>query len=125
MDITTVEARRLAVLEQMRSIRSLRTGSVSEQYVPRKKKGCKQHDKLGPYYVWCRYTGEQYISQRLRSPDEVAQAYQDVANHKRFLALCKEFEELTEQLGILERQQAASDEAEKKGLKSRPDSRRK
>lgn len=125
MDIATVEAHRLAVLEQMRSIRSLRTGSVSEQYVSRKRKGRKPHGKLGPYYVWRRYTGERYISQRLRSPDEVVQAYQDVANHKRFLALCKEFEELTEQLGILERQQAASEEAEKKGLKSRPDSRRK
>lgn len=119
MDIPTIESRRHTIVEQMLAMRSMRPGSVSEQYLTRKKQGTQQSAKFGPYYVWCRYNGERYVSKRLHSPEEVAQAYQDVANHKRFIALCKELEELTERLGELERQQAASDEAVKKGLKSR------
>jgi hypothetical protein len=123
MDVSTIEARRREVLEQIQAIRSMRPGSVSEQFVSKRSKDRKHERKLGPYYVWCRYTGDRYVSQRLRSPEEVAHVYRDVANHKRFLALCKEFEELTERLGELERQQAASEEAVKKGLKSRPSGR--
>jgi len=123
MDSAAIEAKRQGILVHMAQIRSMRPGSVSEQFVSKKSQGQKEATRLGPYYVWCRYTGERYVSQRLRSPEAVAQAYQDVANHKRFLALCKEFEELTEQLGELERRQAASEEAEKKGRKSRRRSR--
>lgn len=125
MDISTVEAKRRAILEQMQEIRSMRTGSVSEQYVSRKSKGTKHEVKLGPYYVWCRYSGERYVSQRLRSPEEVAQAYQDVANHKRFLALCKEFEELTQRLGQLERERGVRVETLKKSPKSQRRPRKK
>jgi hypothetical protein len=41
-----------------------------------------------------------------------------VANYRRFGELCEEFVELTRRLGVLERQEAAT-EALKKGLKSR------
>lgn len=125
MDVVTLDARRRAVLDQMLDIRSMRQGSVSEQYVSRPRKGQRRAGRLGPYYVACRYTGTRYVSRRLRSPEDVAHAYQAVANRKRFLALCKEFEELTEQLGDLERQQTASAQAEKKRPNSRRSARRK
>jgi hypothetical protein len=125
MDIRTIEAKRRAVLNQMLELRSMRPGSVSEQYMAKKGKGAKRGERSGPYYVWCRYVDGRYLSQRLRSPEEVAQAYVDVDNRKRFETLCNEFEELTERLGELERQRAASNEAVKKGLKPRRNAPRK
>ena len=50
--------------------------------------------------------------------EELEQIKQDVANHKRFIVLCKEFEALTQQLGQLERAQKADMETVKKKPKS-------
>jgi hypothetical protein len=47
----------------------------------------------------------------------VEQARRDVAVHKRFLILCREFEQLTTQLGELERQ-GSGVEREKKRRRS-------
>ena len=50
--------------------------------------------------------------------EELEQIKQYVANHKRFIVLCKEFEALTQQLGQLERAQKADMETVKKKPKS-------
>jgi hypothetical protein len=55
------------------------------------------------------------VSKRLKSESEVDQAREDIDAYKRFKGLCREFEGLTEELGELSR---ASEEEEKKGLKS-------
>jgi len=103
-DLKTIEARRDALLEQMRSIRSMKSGSITQQYLKVPQKG-KPAAQRGPYYVYCKSQKGRTISQRLKSAKEVKQAKEDVAAHKRFVALCKEFEELTEKLGELERRQ--------------------
>ena len=101
--VQQLEARRNAILEEMRSIRSMRRGTVNEQYFETRLKGRKGLVHQGPYYVLSRREGEKTVSKRLRSEGELEQAQKDIAEYKRFLGLCQEFERLTARLGELER----------------------
>lgn len=101
--VEEVEARRKAILEEIGGIRSMRRGTVNEQYAKVSHKGKKDPVRRGPYYVLSRNEGGKTVGWRLRTPDEVEQAKEDVAAYKRFKALCKEYEEFTEKLGELER----------------------
>ncbi len=115
--VQELEARRNAIIEQMRSIRSMRRGTISEQHFKTHLKGRKGVVLQGPYYVLSRREGEKTVSKRLRSPVELEQARKDVAEHKTFLGLCQEFERLTARLGELERAEQGL-EQEKKEFRS-------
>jgi hypothetical protein len=112
-----LEARRNAILEEMRSIRSMRRGTINEQYFKTHLKGRKEMVHQGPYYVLSRREGEKTVSKRLRSVAELEGAQKDVAEYKRFLGLCQEFERLTARLGELGRGEQGL-EQEKKRLRS-------
>jgi len=101
--IQELENRRNAILEEMASIRSMKRGTINEQYLKVKHKDKEEPVLRGPYFVLSRREGNKTVSQRL-SRDELAQAKNDLAEHKRFVSLCSEFEQLTERLGELERQ---------------------
>ncbi len=101
--IEQLESRRNAVLEEMRSIRSMRRGTVNEQYFKARLKGRKGIVRQGPYYVLSKREGQKTVSRRLRSATELEQTQKDVAEYKRFIGLCQEFERLTARLGELER----------------------
>ena len=115
--IQELEARRNSILEEMRSIRSMGRGTINEQHFETRLKGRKGIVRQGPYYVLSRREGEKTVSKRLRSPGELEQARRDVAEYKRFLSLCQEFERLTARLGELERGKEDW-EQEKKRLRS-------
>jgi len=115
--VQQLEARRNAVLEEMRSIRSMRRGTVNEQYFKTRLKGRRGIVRQGPYYVLSRREGEKTLSRRLRSVAELEQAQKDVGEYKRFLGLCQEFERLTARLGELERSEQGI-EQEKKRFRS-------
>lgn len=102
--IRELEARRNAILEQMRSMRSMKRGTINEQFLKVRLKGKEQPLLRGPYYVFSRREGNKTVSKRLTSPAQLQQVKRDIEVHKRFLALCKEFEVLTERLAELERQ---------------------
>ncbi|MDI6763076.1 MAG: hypothetical protein QME83_08595 [Thermodesulfobacteriota bacterium] len=101
--VKQLEARRNRILEEMRSIRSMRRGTINEQYFKTRLKGRKGMVHQGPYYILSRREEERTVSRRLRSAAELQQAQKDVAEYKRFLGLCQEFEQLTARLGALER----------------------
>jgi hypothetical protein len=101
--IQQLEAQRNAILEEMRSIRSMRRGTINEQYFKTRLKGRRGMVHQGPYYVLSRRGEEKTVSRRLRSAGELEEARKDVAGYKRFLGLCQEFERLTAHLGELER----------------------
>ena len=119
--IQELEARRDAILEEMRSIRSMRRGTINEQHYKTRLKGRKGMVLQGPYYVLSRREGEKTVSKRLRSPAELEGARKDVDEYKRFMGLCQQFERLTARLGELERRPQDL-EQEKKGFRS-PSSR--
>ncbi len=110
------EARRNAILEEMRSIRSMKRGTINEQYFKTRLKGRKGIVHQGPYYVLSRREGEKTVSKRLRVA-ELEQTQKDVAEYKRFLGLCQQFERLTARLGELERSEQGL-EQEKKRFRS-------
>jgi hypothetical protein len=101
--VQQLEGRRNAILEEMRSIRSMRRGTINEQYFKTRLKGRTGMVHQGPYYVLSKREGEKTVSSRLRSGAELEQAQKDVSEYKRFLSLCQEFERLTARLGELER----------------------
>jgi len=99
--VQQIEQRREAVLVQMRQIRSMRSGSITEQSVMvRHKSGPPV--RRGPYFVFCSSRKGKTISRRV-SAEEAERVRGEIATHKRFVELCREFERLTEQLGQLER----------------------
>lgn len=112
--INGIEAKRNAILEEMRSIRSLRRGNISEQFLKVKHQGIKEPVLRGPYYVLLRRDGMKVISQRVSAGSELVEAREDVERHKRFVALCRQFEMLTEQLGELERTAPAMGQEKKR-----------
>ena len=101
---------------EIRAIRSMKRGTINEQYMKVPHKGKEQPVLRGPYYVFSRREGGKTVSERLTSPAALASAKADVAAHKRFVALCKEYEILTEKLGTIERNSV--DQAEKKQRRS-------
>ncbi len=112
--IQQLEARRNTILEEMRSIRSMRRGTVNEQYFRTPLKGRKGMVRQGPYYVLSRREGAKTVSKRLRSAAELEQAQQDAAAYKKFLGLCQEFERLTARLGELERGEQGFEQKKKR-----------
>jgi hypothetical protein len=114
--IQQLEARRLALLEEFRSFRSMRRGTINEQFFDVYLKGKAKTVRRGPYYVLSRKEGDKTVSRRLTTGEALEQARQDTEAHKRFHALCREFEQVVEKLGELERKT----EPEKKRLRSGP-----
>ncbi len=116
--IETIEMRRNEILIEMEHIRSMELGTLKEQMLPSKRKDQVAPVMLGPYYVLARWQDGKTNSRRV-SGEELAQVKQDVENHQRFVALYKEYEELTQWLGRLERETAELEETVKKKPKSR------
>lgn len=112
--IQEIESRRNAILEEIRSIRSMKRGTINEQYFPGFLKGKKRKIQRGPYYVLSRREGGKTVSQRLLSPQELQGAQQDVASYQRFVRLCQQFVQLTEKLGEWERQASELTEEKKR-----------
>jgi uncharacterized coiled-coil DUF342 family protein len=112
-----LEQRRDEILKQIRSIRSMRKGTINEQFLKVPHKGKDKPVSRGPYYVLSRRQQGKTVSQRLTSLEELKQAKTDVEAYKRFVTLCKQFEELTERIGQIERE---SDELKQE--KKRPNS---
>ena len=101
--VRQLEQRRERILKQLRQIRSLRRGTINEQYLKVPHKGQAEPVRRGPYYVLSRHENGKTVSQRLTSSEQVEQARADVAAHRRFVALCDMYAQVTEQLGQLER----------------------
>jgi hypothetical protein len=123
--IQELESRRKEVLQKLAAIRSLRKGTLNEQWFPVVRNGKKTKKLRGPYFVWSYKVGKKTVSERLKDEQGIALARQDAANYRRFRELCGELEKLIAELGQAERQEAASEEAVKKGLKSRSSRARK
>jgi hypothetical protein len=100
-DARQIEARREQILNEMRSIRCLCRGSLTEQFLESPRPGAEPV-KHGPYYVLSWRESGRTKSRRVPR-EEVAVLRSHLLERERFAALCREFEALTEQLGQFER----------------------
>ena len=117
-NLDEIEAHRKALLHQMEALRSMKRGTVAEQFLKVRLKDHMEPALRGPYFVFVRKEKGKNRSQRLTSPEQVRQAREDVANYRLFEELATEFAQLTERLGELERAAADAGEAIKKKPKS-------
>lgn len=102
-----LEQKRDEVLDEMRRIKRLRLGSISEQYYGTGEK------KQGPYYVLQGYVGGKHWSRRIPK-DQVEQVKEDLEAGMHFADLCRKFAEATEAATVMDDQSAV-----KKKLKTR------
>ena len=100
-EIENIEARREQLLEEIRKIRVMRKGSVTEQYFKTKKKGQKKPALNGPYWLYTHKEKGKTMGRRL-SQTEVERFQAEVDAFHRFRELCDEYAQLTERLGDLE-----------------------
>lgn len=117
--IHDLEARRKQVLTELAAIRSLRKGSLNEQWFPILRNGKKTGEVRGPYFIWSYKVGKKTVSERIKDQAAVTWAKENTGNYRRFKELCAEFEELTAELGELERKKGRGADLLKKRLKSR------
>ena len=114
-----LEQERLDVLKRMGEIRTMRRGSVSEQFLKVAHKGKAEPVARGPYYLWQYWEEGKPVRRRLKGGPEVAAARREVAAHKRFEHLCDQYVHIAESLAEVERGPECSADSLKKGLKSR------
>jgi len=117
-----LEEERLDLLGQLGGIRTLRKGSLNEQWFPVIKGGKKTQELRGPYYIWTSKKNNKTVSERICGEQELNRARQDEENYKRFRDVCRQLESVGQELGHLERSQSAEQDALKK--KRKPPSRK-
>jgi len=85
------------IIEKIKEIRTMRRGTINEQYlkVPRKE---KEPSIRGPYYVLSRNEGGKTVGFRLKTQEELDLATKDVESYKEFNRLSKEFITVTESI---------------------------
>lgn len=109
-----IENQRKIVAEKILAIRSLRKGSINEQWFPVVREGKKTEDLRGPYFVFTYKSEGKTVSERLQGEMALARAREDAANHQQFKMLCAQLEALTLELGELERREGVEEERVKK-----------
>ena len=83
------------IIEKIKEIRTMRRGTINEQYLKVPRKG-KEPSIKGPYYVLSRNEGGKTVGFRLNSQEELELATKDVEAYKEFNKLTKEFVSVTE-----------------------------
>lgn len=116
--VQELEVRRERLLEAMEGIRSVNRGSVTEQYYEVKLQGKSESVLRGPYYVLSRNDKGKTVSVRVKR-EQVQAMKEDVAQYVRLKELFREFAEVTEQLGQVERMAGNEKKASKRRCRSR------
>lgn len=114
--IRALEEEREQILQEMRQIRAMRKGSVSEQWI---KVPHKQGAPVlrGPYNLYTYKEKGKTIGRRL-NVQEARRVSEEVEAYHRFQTLCARYTEVTQRLGDAE-QGLFEESPLKKGLKSR------
>lgn len=125
MKSAAIAERQRDIMHEIAQINVMKKGSVTFQRLGAQDAGGESGRGLYPLLTWKEQGRTK--SMRLKTREEVAWAQDAVENYKRFTALCREYENLAEQLALLERGRhaAATSEAEKKSSKSPKKSKRK
>jgi hypothetical protein len=99
-EIERLERRRVQIIKEMSSIRTMRKGSVTEQYLKVPHKGKRQPALRGPYFLYTRKEKGKTVGRRLNK-EQAYQFRQQVEAFHRFQALGKQYAEISERLADL------------------------
>ena len=126
MDATSREIQRQqnALLDQMRTLRVMRRGTLSHQEYPERRARKQGAGASGPYFLWQGFRGGKHFSKRV-SAQQAEQVRHEIETRRQFEQLCEEYVRLGEALATGERARTEQDESLKKGLKSRSKQARK
>jgi hypothetical protein len=91
---TQIKNRREEILAEMREIRQLKRGQISEQTLRSRKADGTMRER-GPYYTLQRWVEGRNVSQRVPH-ERVPEVRQAVEGYQKLKALSEEFAELTE-----------------------------
>lgn len=96
MTLESLSARRKAIILEIDKIKTMKRGTLNEQYL---KVAHKNSESIlgGPYYVFSRKKNGKTISRRVKAKD-VQIFKEDIAAHKKFVKLMDEFVEISEQI---------------------------
>lgn len=89
------ETQRIQIIEELRSMKRLRRGQISEQMIKKRGADGRIHE-YGPYFVWQAFVQGKKRSRRI-PPDQVDQAREDLKAYERFEYLCGQLVSLMEQ----------------------------
>jgi hypothetical protein len=95
-----LEKRRMQIIKEISSIRTMRKGSVTEQYLKVPRKGDREPALRGPYFLYTRKEKGKTVGRRL-SKEEAYPFGQQVEAFHRFQALGKQYAEICERLADL------------------------
>ncbi len=112
------------ILQCIRRIRVMRRGTLSWQVYPERAQRKGGKGAVGPYGLWQGTRGATRFGKRV-SQARAQRVAQGIAQRHAFESLCEEYMELSCRLAALEDEQAAREEALKKGLTSRSNKARK
>ena len=126
MDAATreIERQQNALLDQMRTLRVMRCGTLSRQEYAQRLARKQGTGASGPYFVWQGFRSGKHFSKRVSALD-AEQAKQEIETRRQFERLCEEYVRLGEELATHERARTKQDESLKKGLESRSKQARK
>jgi hypothetical protein len=95
-----LEERRAAILNKISGIKSLRKGTINEQYISVKHKD-GEDVKKGPYFIITK-KGPGGKTETMSIPaDKLAFFENEVANYKEFRVLADEYIQICEQISVL------------------------
>jgi len=112
-EIAALEEKREQILHEIRDIRSMRKGSVTEQYLRIPHKGIKEPAVRGPYWVYTRKEHGKTVAKRLNHT-EADIVREEVEAYHRFQSLCREYAETTEKLSVLGQTRGAAIDKKKR-----------
>jgi len=109
MDPNALRKRQEHLLAEIAAIGAMKRGSITHQRVQR----AGGRVVIYPLLSWKQEGKTRSV--RLRCEEDVAWAEQAVANHRRFVQLIEEYEDIGDKLALAEHAGSASKEAQKKG----------
>jgi len=107
-----------ALLKQFGEFNTMRAGTITRQHYPARRARKKGKGASGPYFLWQGYRDGKRFAKRV-SAQQANMLRQQIEHRKQFEDLCKEYIGLCEAQAELHERTSASEEAVKKGLKSR------
>jgi len=116
-EIEELQKRREQIIEEIGSIRTMRKGSVTEQFLKVPRKGQKEPVLRGPYFLYSRKEKGKTVGRRLGKEEADRYREQVKAFHK-FQALGKEYAEISERLADMEGMLEVTDQKKKRRRRS-------